>query len=106
MIPYVPRVGLVYSKKLTNKFVQILTKSQMTAIRGFKAKVRVSPNKRPGFFDISFCATPSEEENSPDGDGFLSYTGSGMGDTMSPSNGFWARTRSTGLVVIEVITYG
>lgn len=102
---YTPRVGLVYSKTLTGSFVQILTADNMKNIKGFKAKVRVSTTGAPGFFDISFRANPNTADNVSDGTGFLSYTGSGLGDMMGPSNGLWARTRSSGTVVLEVITF-
>jgi len=103
---YVPRVGQVYSKTLTSSFVQVLTAAQAKNIRGFKMKVRVTPGgAAPGFFDIAFTSSPDTSEDVTDGTGFLSYTGSGLGDMFGPSNGVWARTRSSGTTVLEIITY-
>ncbi len=102
---YVSRVGLIYTKTLTSSWAQVLTKAQMRSIRGFKAKVRVNPTGAPGFFDIAFRSSPDESADVTDGTGYLSYTGSGLGDMLGPSNGLWARTRSGGTVVLEVITF-
>jgi len=41
-----------------------------------------------------------------DGSGFISYTSSGFGDMLSPSNGMWARTRdNSNTAVIEITTF-
>ena len=101
------RIALIYSKTLDNTWKQVLTKAQMKAILGFKVKGRFDPGAAPKSFDISFQAAPDTGDDVTDGTGFLSYTGSGFGDTLSPSNGFWARTRDpSGSSVIEIITYG
>lgn len=106
MTNYTPRVTLVYSKTLTSSWEQVLTKEQSRAIQGFKMKVRLTPKKAaPGFFDIAFNSAPDETDDVTDGTGFLSYTGAGLGDMLSPSNGVWARTRDTVTVVLEIITF-
>ena len=104
---YVSRVGKIYVTELTpiNTWVEILPASRTTGIRGYKARTRVTPGEAPGFFDIAFSSNPNTNSDVADGTGFLSYTGAGFGDTFSPSNGVWARTRSTGTVVLEVITF-
>jgi len=105
MYNYVPRVGKVYVVTLTSSFAQVLTKAQAKDIRGFKAKVRVDPGKAPGFFDLAFTSSTDTSASVSDGTGFYSLTGAGSGDMAAPSNGLWARTRSSGTVVLEILTY-
>ncbi len=103
---YTARVGLIYVKTLTSSWVQILTKAQARSIKAFKCKVRVTPGEAPGFFDLAYSASPNETGTVTDGTGYLSYSGAGFGDTLAPSNGVWAKTRSGGTVILETITYG
>jgi len=105
MPPYVARVGLIYVKTLTSSWAQVLTKAQAKNIRGFKAKVRFTPGESPGWFDMAFTSSPDTSDDVTDGSGYISYTSSGQGDMMGPSNGVWARTRSNGTVVLEVTTF-
>ena len=101
-----PRIANIYVKTLTSSWAQLLTKAQCSAIRGVKLKVRVTPGQAPGFFDAAFSSSPDETSDVTDGTGYLSYSGAGFGDVLSPSNGIWVRTRSSGTVVIEAILYG
>ena len=102
----IPRLGLVYVKTLTTSWAQVLTEAQARAIVGFKAKVRVTPGQAPGWFDIAFTSSPDTSNDVTDGTGFYSLTSAGMGDVASVSKGLWARTRSSGTVILEVLTYG
>jgi hypothetical protein len=105
MVAYVSRVGKIYSKTLTSSWAQVLTKAQCRAIRGFKAKVRLVPGQAPGWFDLSFRVNPDESADVDDGTAYYSLSGAGSGDIAAPSNGLWARTRSSGTVVLEILTY-
>jgi hypothetical protein len=106
MITYIPRVGFIYVKTLTSSFVQILTATQGKNIRGFKAKSRfIDPTIFPGGFDLAFQTSPSISNNVTDGTGYMSFSGAGLGDMLSATNGLWARTRSGGLVVLEITTF-
>ena len=101
---YVPRVAQIYVKTLTTSWVQIITEAQAKSIRGIKIKARYTHGQTTQTpFDIAYNNSPATGDTS-DGDGFLSYPGSGFGDTLSPSNGVWAKSVVAG-TVIEIITY-
>lgn len=102
---YVPRVGLIYVVTLTSNWQEVLTEAQAKSIRGFKMKIRLNPGEAPNFFDLAFTLTPDETGSVSDGTGFLSYSGSGLGDMFAPSSGVFARTRNSGTTVLEIITF-
>jgi len=103
---YIPKVANVYvvTLVLANTWYQVLTKAQAKYIRGIKVKSRYTYGQTtPKPFDIAFSDSPDENDSS--GSGFISYSGSGFGDTFGPTSGMWARSAVAG-VVLEVITYG
>lgn len=107
MIPYVPRVGLIYVVALTASFQQVLTKEQARAIRGMKVHIRFKKGQAPPFFQLAFSASPSAGATTS-GDGIYTVSGSGTGDMAAPSNGLWAKVRDSGDAgaLMEILTWG
>lgn len=106
-LAYIPKTGKIYVVTLTvaGTWYTILTEAQAKALRGIRIKSRYTYGQTAQTpFDLAFSATPSTGGNVTDGTGILTYSGSGISDTLSPSSGVWARSAVAG-TIIEVETF-
>ena len=104
-MPYIPKVAKVYVVELTlaNTWYPILTEDQARSIMAVKIKSRYTYGSQPpNPFDYAFSATPDAGVST--GGGFVSNTGGGLSDILSPSSGIWARSPEAG-TQLEIITY-
>lgn len=83
-------------------WTQVLSGANGSNIVGYKLKTRFTFPGPPVSFDYAFNSAPAAGATTT-GNGFLSNTGPGAGDSTSPRNGIWVRPRTTTLV--EVTTY-